>query len=119
MSRASVIALLVFGAVLGYFLSFGPDTTRKVQASIYQLFAPFLKGGSGLQKQITSFSGKLKSLEDLERENASLLVDNRQIRANKQALRDVEHEVKRPQHALNYRERSVFKLMPVQVIARD
>src|SRR3982750_3888530 len=119
MSRSSVIALLVFGAILGYFLSFGPDTTRKLQASIYQVFAPFLKGGSGLQKQITSVSGKLKSLEDLEGENGSLRVENRQLKATNQALRDVEHEVNRLRHALNYRERAVFKLVPAEIVARD
>src|SRR4029077_14570224 len=73
----------------------------------------------GLQKQITSVSGKLKSLEDLEKENGSLRVENRQLRATNQALRDVEHEVNRLRHALNYRERSVFKLVPAEVIARD
>src|SRR6201982_175210 len=119
MSRSSVISLLIFGAILGYFLSFGPDTTRKLQAGIYQLFAPFLNSGSGLQKQITSVSGKLKSLEDLEKENASLRVENTQLKATNQALRDVEHEVNRLRHALNYRERSVFKLVPAEVIARD
>ena len=119
MNRSSIIALLVFGAILGYFLSFGPDTTRKLQAGIYQLFSPFLNSGSGLQKQITSVSGKLKSLEDLEKENAALRVDNRQLRATNQALRDVEHEVNRLRHALNYRERSIFKLVPAEVIARD
>src|SRR5436853_3272638 len=119
MSRSSVIALLIFGAILGYFLSFGPDTTRKLQAGIYQLFAPFLHSGSGLQKQITSVSGKLKSLEDLEKENGSLRVENRQLKATNQALRDVEHEVNRLRHALNYRDRSVFKHVPAEVIARD
>src|SRR5881275_2448146 len=119
MSRSSIIALLVFGALLGYFLSFGPDTTRKLQAEIYQLFAPFLNSGSGLQKQITSVSGKLKSLEDLEKENGSLRVENRSLKATNQALRDVEHEVNRLRHALNYRERSVFKLVPAEVITRD
>src|SRR5438874_8145622 len=119
MNRSSVIALLVFGAILGYFLSFGPGTTRKLQAGVYQLFAPFLNSGSGLQKQITSVSGKLKSLEDLEKENTGLRVENRQLKATNQALRDVEHEVNRLRHALNYRERSVFKLVPAEVIARD
>src|ERR1700730_13149342 len=119
MSRTSIIALLVFGAVLGYLLSFGPDSTRKFQASIYQLIAPFLTSGSGIQKQITSVRTGLKSLEELERDNTSLRVENRQLKATNQALRDVEHEVNRMRHALNYRERSVFKLVPAEVIARD
>jgi rod shape-determining protein MreC len=119
MNRSSIIALLIFGALLGYFLSFGPETTRKLQAGVYQLFSPFLQSGSGLQKQITSVSGKLKSLEDLEKENNGLRVENTQLRATNQALRDVEHEVNRLRHALDYRERSVFKLVAAEVIARD
>ena len=91
MSRTSIIALLVFGAILGYFLSFGADTTRKFQASVYQMLAPFFTTGSGLQKQITSVRTGLKSLEELEKENTALRVDNRQLRATNSALRDVEH----------------------------
>src|SRR5215468_7373353 len=119
MSRTSIIALLIFGAILGYFLSFGADTTRKFQAGIYQMLAPFFSTGSSVQKQITSVRTGLKSLEDLEKENSALNVDNRQLRATNSALRDVEHEVNRLRHALNYRERSVFKLVAAEVIARD
>ena len=119
MSRTSIIALLIFGAILGYFLSFGPDSTRKFQAGIYQLLAPFLSSGSGIQKQITSVRSGLKSLEALEKENAGLRVENRELRATNQGLRDVEREVNRLRHALNYRERSVFKLLPAVVMARD
>src|SRR5438552_4583352 len=119
MNRTSIIALLVFGAILGYFLSLGPDTTRKIHAGGYQLIAPFLNRGSGLQKQITSVRTGLKSLEELEKDNTSLRVENRQLKATNQALRDVEHEVNRLRHALNYRERSVFKLVPAEILTRD
>jgi rod shape-determining protein MreC len=61
----------------------------------------------------------LKSLDELEKENAALRVDNRQLRATNSALRDVEHEVNRLRHALNYRERSVFKLIPAEIVTRD
>jgi rod shape-determining protein MreC len=119
MSRTSIIALLIFGAVLGYFLSFGPETTQKFKASVYQLLAPFLTGGSGIKKQITSVRSGLKSLDQLEHENTALQVENRELRATNQGLRDVEHEVNRLRHALNYRERSVFKLIAAEIIARD
>jgi rod shape-determining protein MreC len=119
MSRTSIIALLIFGAILGYFLSFGAETTRNFQAQVYQLLAPFFSTGSGLQKQITSVRTGLKSLEELERENTTLQVDNRQLKATNQALRDVEHEVNRLRHALNYRERSIFRLVPAEIVTRD
>src|SRR5881227_2779930 len=119
MSRTNIIALLIFGAILGYFLSFGPETTQKFKASVYRLLAPFLTGGSGIKKQITSVRSGLKSLEELGRENATLQVENRELRATNQGLRDVEHEVNRLRHALNYRERSVFKLIAAEVVTRD
>jgi rod shape-determining protein MreC len=119
MSRTNIIALLIFGAILGYFLSFGAESTRKFQAAVYQLIAPFLSSGSGLQKQITSVRSGLKTLEELEKENTGLKVENRELRATNQGLRDVEREVNRLRHALNYRERSVFKLVPAVVVTRD
>ncbi len=119
MNRSSVIALLIFAAVLGYFLSFGADGTRKLQAGFYQLIAPFLTTGSELEKQITSVRAGLKSLEELERENGALRVENRALKATNQALRDVEHEVNRLRAALNYRERSIFKLVPAEIVTRD
>ncbi|MEP6937700.1 MAG: rod shape-determining protein MreC [Chthoniobacterales bacterium] len=119
MSRTSVIALLIFVAVVCYFFTFGAENTRTVQAAVYQLISPFLSTGSGLEKQITSVRTGLKSLEELERDNTTLKVENRSLRATNQALRDVEHEVNRLRHALNYRERSVFKLVPAEIVARD
>jgi cell shape-determining protein MreC len=88
MSRTNIIALLIFGAILGYFLSFGPNTTQKFKAGVYQLLAPFLTSGSGLKKQITSVRTGLKSLDQLEHENAALQVENRELRATNQSLRD-------------------------------
>src|SRR5437016_12746074 len=119
MSRTNIIALLIFGAILGYFLSFGPTATQKFKSGVYQLLAPFFTGGSGLKKQLTSVRTGLKSLDQLEHENAGLQVENRELKATNQALRDVENEVNRLRHALNYRERSVFKLVPAEVITRD
>ncbi len=119
MSRTSIVALVLFVAALGYLLSLGTGGTRKLQSNVYQLIAPFLSSGAGLQKQITSVRSNLKSLDDLQAENSSLRVENRSLKATNQALRDVEHEVNRLRHALNYRERSVFKLVPAEVVTRD
>src|SRR6201984_3140137 len=119
MSRTNIVALLIFGAILGYFLSFGPETTQNFKTGVYRLVVPFLTGGSGIKKQITSVRSGLKSLDELEHENAALNVENRELRATNHSLRDLEHEVNRLRHALNYRERSVFKLVAAEVIARD
>src|SRR5262249_14499137 len=84
MSRTNIIALLIFGAILGYFLSFGPETTQNFKTGVYRLLAPFLTGGSGIKKQITSVRSGLKSLDELEHDNAALNVENRELRATNQ-----------------------------------
>lgn len=119
MSRSSIVALVLFAAALLALLSIGPQATRKIQATFFQMIAPFLKTGSGFERQITSVRSGLKSLEELERANAALRVENRSLKATNEALRDVEREVNRLRHALNYRERSLFRLVPAEVIARD
>lgn len=119
MNRTSIIALVILAAILTYFVTFGAESTRKLQAGFYSVISPFLKSGSGLQKQITSVSTGLQSLEELERDNASLKVENRSLKATNQALRDVENEVNRLRRALDYRERSVFRLVPAEIVTRD
>jgi len=119
MNRSSIIALVVLGAILAYFLSFGAEGTRKIQARFYQVVSPFLSTGSGLKKQITSVSSGLQTLEEVERDNNSLKVENRSLKATNQALRDVEHEVNRLRRALDYRERSLFRLVPAEIVTRD
>ncbi|PYJ88104.1 MAG: hypothetical protein DME70_04965, partial [Verrucomicrobia bacterium] len=116
MNRSSIIALVVLGAILAYFLTFGAEGTRKLQAGFYKVVSPFLSSGSGIKKQLTSVSTGLQTLEELERDNASLKVENRSLKATNQALRDVEHEVNRLRRALVYRERALFKLVPAEVI---
>ncbi|MEO5754805.1 MAG: rod shape-determining protein MreC [Chthoniobacterales bacterium] len=119
MNRSSIVAIVLFAAALLGLLSLGPQATRTIQAKFYQTISPFLKSGSSLERQITSVRTGLKSLEELERDNAALRVENRSLKATNEALRDVEHEVNRLRHALNYRERSLFRLVPAEVVSRD
>src|SRR3954464_629438 len=119
MNRSSIIALAVLGVILAYFLTFGAEGTRKLQAGFYKVISPFLSTGSGLKKQFSTVSTGLKTLEELEKDNASLKVENRSLKATNQALRDVEHEVNRLRRALNYRDRALFRLVPAEVITRD
>src|ERR1044071_4882314 len=119
MNRSSIVAIVLFAAALLALFSMGPQATRKIQSTFFQAISPFLKTGSGLERQITSVRSGLKSLEELERENAALKVENRSLKATNEALRDVEHEVNRLRQALAYRDRSVFRLVPAEILTRD
>ncbi len=119
MSRTGIVALVIFAAALLALLSLSPQATRKIQAGFFQTVSPFLRTGSGLERQITSVRTGLKSLEELEHDNAALRVENRSLKATNEALRDVEHEVNRLRHALAYRQRSIFRLVPAEIVTRD
>src|SRR5947209_19125185 len=112
MNRSSIIALVVLGAILAYFLTFGAEGTRKLQAGFYKVVSPSLSSGSGIKKQLTSVSSGLQTLEELERDNASRKVENRSLTATNQAWRGVENEVNRLRRTLVYRMRALFTSVP-------
>jgi len=92
---------------------------RDLQAGFMQWLAPFLKTGDAVTQQIGSLGQNLKTLDELEEENAKLRIQIRELRATNQLLRDIEAENNKLRAALDYRERSVFRLLPARVISRD
>lgn len=120
MKRASlVLSVGIFLAVAIGLLLMPPRMAQQLQGQFLQLLSPFLSSGSTLQAKITAFTQSLKSLQELETENAALITDNRQLRATHQLLKDLEAENARLRGALGYRERSKFKLVPARILARD
>ena len=94
-------------------------TTQRLQSGFLGMISPFLRQGSSLDRKYTEMREGLKSLKRLEEENKLLLVENKNLSATNQTLRDMEAENNKLRNALGYRERSVFKLMPARIIARD
>lgn len=119
MRRLNLIALIVFLVAVGGLLALGAIRTQKIQASFLDMVAPFLKTGSTWQKQIAAIREGLKKLDELEQENKDLIVQLKELKATNQTLRDLEQENNKLRRALEYRERSVFKLVPGRIIARD
>ncbi len=119
MRRWSIIAVVIFVVLAGAILSLSPRTTQNVQSGFLGIFSPFLKSGSSLERRLTAFKEDLKKLDDLERENATLNVQYRELKAENLLLKDLQSENNRLRRALQYRERSVFKLVPARIIARD
>jgi rod shape-determining protein MreC len=61
----------------------------------------------------------LKNLDQLEDENQRLQAENTELRATNQILRDLETENSKLRSALDYKKRSIFKLVPARVLSRD
>jgi rod shape-determining protein MreC len=117
--RYSIIASVVFVAALVLVLAMSPRTTQKAQSTFLDVIAPFLKTGSAVQLRIAKVQKGLETLDQLERENSELKVQNKELKAINETLRDLEAENGKLREALKYRQRSAFKLIPARVIARS
>ena len=114
--------LILLGAailVAVVFLSFSADRMRSWQSGYLRVSNPALQAGSALSGQVAKLQKGLKTLDELEAENAALAAQNNELRATQQLLGDLEGENKRLRAALDYRERSAFKLVPAEIVSRD
>ena len=119
MRRFNIAALVAFFVLVAIFFAMGPRNTRRLQSAMLGTVSPFLKTGSALEQRYRAFREGLKSLDEMDHDNKQLLVENKKLSAENQTLRDLEQENNRLRAALQYRQRSVFKLTPARIIARD
>lgn len=117
--RVFIISIAAFAVLVGLVLTMSPHYMRRVQAGFLGIISPFLKTGSTMEKKYRDFREGLKTLEQLEEENNRLVVANKDLNATNQTLRGLEAENNRLRNALGYAQRSVFKLVPARIIARD
>ena len=119
MRQINAIAVAIFLVVVLVLFAFTPRNTQIMQARFLGLIAPLLKNGSSLQKQITGFREGMKTLNQLDAENNQLRIQLSALKATDQTLQGLAAENNQLRRALQYRERSAFKLVPARIIARD
>ncbi len=109
---AAILVALVF-------LAFSPDRMRAWQGGFFDVSTPALQAGAAINSRIDKLNKGLKTLDELEAENAALTAQNNQLRAAAQLLKDLADENRRLRDTMGYRERSPFSLVPAQVLSRD
>jgi rod shape-determining protein MreC len=119
MKSTTIAALGIFGILVVAILLLPVGQKRQMQAVLFQFISPILRSGDSVRQQLNGVSGGLKRLDELERENKQLKVDNEQLRATNSLLKILEAEVNRLNRALGYKEQSPFSLVPARIIARD
>jgi rod shape-determining protein MreC len=119
MTKLHFILLGVTILIAVVLLSFSSERMRSWQSGYLRVSNPALQAGSAISGQVAKLQKGLKTLDQLEEENAALTAQNNQLRATNQLLGDLETENKSLRAALDYRERSAFKLLPAQIINRD
>jgi cell shape-determining protein MreC len=74
-------------AVLVVLLFLLPQTTRQqLQGALFQLISPVLSTGASVRQELGGVRGGLKRLDELERENQKLNLENEQLRATNSLL---------------------------------
>jgi len=119
MRQINAIAVAIFLVVVLVLFAFTPRNTQMMQARFLGVIAPLLKNGSSLQKQIVGFREGMKKLNELDSENTELRIKLAELKATDQTLQGLAAENNQLRRALQYRQRSAFKLVPARVIARD
>jgi rod shape-determining protein MreC len=119
MRQANAIAVTIFLVLVVALFAFTPRHTQMMQARFLGLIAPLLKNGSSLQKQVIGFREGMKKLNELDAENKQLRVEIDELRATDQTLQGLAAENNQLRRALQFRERSTFKLVAARIIARD
>ncbi len=119
MNKLNIALVVAILAVAIYFSTISPSAMQAMQSGFMSMLSPFLRTGSAMQENLGSVGRRLQTLDELEVENKKLLVENRELRAENNLLNELETENSRLRMALDFRERSSFKLMPARIISRD
>jgi rod shape-determining protein MreC len=119
MRQINAIAVAIFLVVVLALFAFTPRNTEMMQARFLGMIAPLLSNGSKLQKQIIGFREGMKTLNQLDAENKQLIIELNELRATDQTLQGLAAENNQLRRALQFRERSTFRLVPARIIARD
>lgn len=119
MKKLNIALLLVVVVIAVYLSTLSSSDMQSLQGGFMSVLSPFLRTGSAVQEQIGSMGKGLKTLDELEAENRKLNEQNRELMTTNNLLRELEAENNRLRLSLEYRERSVFRLLPARIISRD
>jgi rod shape-determining protein MreC len=119
MTKRNFIAFLVF-LLVGLLLVFAsPDATRGVQMAVLHAVAPLLGNGTEMRRNVLGIIEGIETLEELQTANHALQVENERLLIENQALRDIKKDNDRLREMLGFTQRSLFELVPAEVISRD
>lgn len=119
MKKVNIILAVLVVLVTIFVAMLSTNVMQGMQSALLSMMSPFLKTGSAVQQGIGAMGQGLKTLDQLEADNRRLLTENMELRASNQILRDMEVENNRLRASLDFRERSLFRLVAARIITRD
>jgi rod shape-determining protein MreC len=119
MKGSTIAVLLVFAGLVLLVLVAPATWKQKAQNSFLQAVSPLLHLGNNLENRVGGVAGGREKLDELERENQQLKLDNERLRATNALLQSLQTEVDRLSRQLGFQASSPFTLIPGHIIARD
>jgi rod shape-determining protein MreC len=119
MKKVNIILAILVAVVALLLTTLSGSMMRDLQGMFLGWVSPVAKTGSVVQEGLGAMGQGLKTLDQLEADNRRLITENMELRAANQIFRDLEAENNRLRSALDYRERSLFRLVAARVISRD
>src|SRR4051794_26502110 len=119
MKSSSILALVSFAVLVAFLIVLPGGFKQRMQGSLFQMVRPILQTGASMQAEIGGVRGGLKRLDELERENRRLRLENEQLRTTNVMLRGLEDRVNRLTKALAFREQSPFQLIAAHIVSRE
>ncbi len=119
MNRTSILALVAFVVLAGLVLAMKLSVAQRVQAAVIHAVRPIHTTTTGVGRNLSAFGNGLQSLEELERDNEVLRVENAKLRATNALMSDTAAENNTLRASLNFKQRSNYNLLPARVVARQ
>lgn len=120
MNKVNVILLVLVLAAAAILANLHTGLVRNIQSGFLSILSPFLKTGATIQRVISpekSFESLTPT--QLRQQISALSTENARLRATLQLMQDLQEDNRKLRNALNYRNRSVFRLVPARIIARN
>ncbi len=109
---ALLLVTLLFSLLSNRFL-------QRAQEGTFALFSPLFSSSAFVKKHLGGLGKQLMTLDQLDAEYHRLLLENKKLQAENDLLRGLEEENIKLRAALDYRDRSAFRLLPATVLTRD
>lgn len=118
MKPLHVIATIIFLVIATYVVTMSERTVRKIQATSFKAMTPFVKSGSKVDNSIRLFLREVNTSKQLENRLTAIESQFGRLQATEARYKQIESENKRLRNALEFKERSSFKLESAKVLRR-
>ncbi|MFI0347423.1 MAG: rod shape-determining protein MreC [Chthoniobacterales bacterium] len=116
-ARFLLLSAIIVAALTFSFL--GTNSLKTLKSGLISCLSPIIRSRLFVEKKIGRIGQNLMTLDQLDTEYHRLLLENKNLHVENDALRGLQEENNKLRETLGYSKRSAFKLLPAAVVAHD